>query len=106
MRKTLPNRRRAETVKFEHAGSSFTMTVGYYPNGQVGEIFVNAARANSALDAFISDAAILVSLCLQRGASLAEIRHALKRDSRGLAASPIGAAVDRIGAPMEVTDGR
>ena len=105
-RKTLPNRRRAETIAFERDGARYTMTVGYYPDGQVGEIFVNAAKANSTLGAFISDAAILASLALQHGCPLDEIRHALKRDARGVAASPIGAAVDRIGAPMVVTDGR
>jgi hypothetical protein len=105
MRKTLPNRRRAETFEFERDGSRYRMTVGYYPNGQVGEIFVNAAKANSTLDAFISDAAILASLALQHGCPLDELRHALKRDSRGLAASPIGAALDHVGAPMAVTHG-
>jgi len=44
----------------------------------------------------MSDAAILASLALQYGAPLDEIRHALKRDVRGEAASPIGAALDRI----------
>jgi hypothetical protein len=107
MRRTLPNRRRAETIAFERDGARYLMTVGYYPSGEVGEVFVNAAKANSTLDAFISDAAILVSLCLQLGAPLADIRHALKRDNRGEAASPIGAAVDRIGAPkVVIKDGR
>ena len=44
----------------------------------------------------MSDAAILASIALQYGASLDEIRHALKRDVRGQAASPIGAALDHI----------
>jgi len=78
------------------------MTVGYYPNGRLGEVFLNADRANSLLDFLMSDAAILASLALQHGCPLDEIRHALKRDVRGLAASPIGAALDRIGAPMVV----
>lgn len=51
---------------------------------------------NSSLDALISDSAIIVSLCLQWGASLQEITHALKRDSQGRAASAIGAALDKI----------
>jgi hypothetical protein len=48
------------------------------------------------LDALAHDAAIVVSIALQYGAPLAEIRHALKRDIRGEAASPIGAALDKI----------
>jgi hypothetical protein len=43
------------------------------------------------------DAAIITSLALQFGCPLETIRHALKRDGHhGIAASPIGAALDRI----------
>jgi hypothetical protein len=72
------------------------MTVGLYPDGTIAEVFLNADRANSLLDFLMSDAAILASLALQYGAPLDEIRHALKRDIRGDAASPIGAALDKI----------
>lgn len=93
-RNRLPNKRRAETTTFQRDGARFEMTVGYYPEGRVGEVFLNADRANSLLDFLMSDAAILASLALQYGAPLDEIRHALKRDARGIAASPIGAALD------------
>ncbi|KJC37963.1 hypothetical protein UP06_30420 [Bradyrhizobium sp. LTSP857] len=92
----LPNRRPAETVAFERERSRYEMTVGYYPDGRPGEVFLNADRADSLLDVLMSDAAILASLALQYGASMDELRHALKRDSRGAAASPIGAALDLI----------
>jgi hypothetical protein len=72
------------------------MTAGYYPDGRPGEIFLNADRANSLLDFLMSDAAILASIALQYGATLDELRHALKRDARGQPQSPIGAALDRI----------
>jgi hypothetical protein len=70
------------------------MTDSTYPDDRVGEVFLNAARANSALDAIISDAAIAISLALQFGCPLEQIRRALKRDARGMASSPIGAALD------------
>jgi hypothetical protein len=95
-RNRLPNRRAAISTSFERDGARFEMTAGFYPDGRVGEVFVNADRANSLLDFLMSDAAILASLALQYGAPLDEIRHALKRDIRGDAASPIGAALDRI----------
>jgi hypothetical protein len=95
-RDRLPNRRDATTTAFDRDGARFEMTVGHYPDGRVGEIFLSADRANSLLDFLMSDAAILASLALQYGAPLDEIRHALKRDIRGEAASPIGAALDRI----------
>jgi hypothetical protein len=95
-RSRLPNRRPAETIAFERDGSRYCLTVGYFPDGSVGEVFLNADRADSLLDVLASDAAILASLALQHGCSLQEITHALKRDSRGTAASPIGHALDRI----------
>jgi hypothetical protein len=95
-RDRLPNRRPAETFAFERDRSRYEMTVGYYPDGRPGEIFLNADRADSLLDVLTSDAAIIASIALQFGCPLDAIRHALKRDSRGAAASPIGAALDLI----------
>jgi hypothetical protein len=96
VRKRMPHRRAAETIASEHRGASFTMTTGRYEDGRLGEVFINAGHANSALDAIISDAAIAISLALQFGCPLDTIRHALKRDSQGIAASPIGAALDLV----------
>jgi hypothetical protein len=95
-RQRLPDRRAAITTTFDRDGARFKMTTGFYQDGKIGELFLNADRANSLLDFLMSDAAILASLALQYGAPLDEIRHALKRDIRGQAASPIGSALDRI----------
>jgi len=94
VRDGLPNRRAAETIGFEHFGADFTMTAGCYADGRIGEIFINAGHANSALDALASDAAIAISFALQHGADLAAIRSAMKRNSQGQPSSPIGAALD------------
>jgi hypothetical protein len=95
-RERLPNKRACETIAFERDNLHFCMTVGFYPGGRPGEIFLNAEHSNSLLDALTHDAAILASLALQHGCTLETIAHALKRDARGVAASPIGAAVDLI----------
>jgi hypothetical protein len=95
-RERLPNKRACETVAFERDGSQYQMTVGFYPDGRPGEIFLNADRSDSLLDVMTSDAAILASLALQHGCTLKTIAHALKRNSQGEAASPIGAALDRV----------
>jgi hypothetical protein len=95
-RDRLPARRSAISTSFERDGARFEMTAGFYPDGRPGEIFLNADRANSLLDFLMSDAAILASIALQYGASLDELRHAMKRDTRGEASSPIGTALDRI----------
>jgi hypothetical protein len=95
-RERLPNKRACETIAFERDGSQYQMTVGFYADGRAGEIFLNHDRSDSLLDVLTSDAAILASLALQHGCTLETIAHALKRDSRGVASSPIGAAVDQV----------
>jgi hypothetical protein len=72
------------------------MHVGYFADGAVGEVFLDATKQNSMLDAFAADAAILVSLLLQHGATPAEIGHALRRAPDGSAASLVGVVVDRL----------
>lgn len=39
-RTRLPNRRPAETVVIEHGGTRFTVTIGFYPDGRPGEVFI------------------------------------------------------------------
>lgn len=95
-RDRLPNRRACETISFGHGGADFTMTAGHYDDGRIGEIFINAGHANSALDALASDAAIAISFAIQHGADLTLIRSAMKRNSQGEPSSPIGAALDRL----------
>jgi hypothetical protein len=95
-RDSLPNRRASQNIAFERDNLNYQMTVGLYPDGRTGEVFLNAEHANSLLDVLAHDAAILVSLALQFGCPLETIRHAIKRDSGGTASSPIGAALDLI----------
>ena len=97
-RRRLPYRRSAVALKIEHAGHRYRMHVGHFPDGAIGEVFIDSAKQNSALDAFGADAAILISLLLQHGATPAEIGHALRRSPDGAPASLIGAAVDRLAA--------
>jgi hypothetical protein len=95
-RDSLPNRRASQNIAFERDNLKYQMTIGLYPDGRIGEVFLNAEHANSLLDVLAHDAAILASLALQFGCPLETIIHALKRDARGVASSPIGAALDRI----------
>jgi hypothetical protein len=88
--------RGAVALDLEHAGHRYWMHVGYFPDGAVGEVFLDATKQNSMLDAFAADAAILLSLLLQRGATPAEIGHALLRGPDGTAASLVGAVIDRL----------
>jgi hypothetical protein len=93
-RRRLENRRGATVFAFEHASQRYRAHVGFFPDGKLAELFIDASKPDSAIDALAADAAILISLLLQHGATLSEIGHALRRTSNGTAASLIGTAID------------
>jgi hypothetical protein len=95
-RERLPQRRRSVTFNFECAALRYTATVGFYSNGQIGEIFLGNHRADSHADACAKDSAILASVALQYGVPLDVLRRALLRDQRGNASTPIGITLDML----------
>jgi ribonucleoside-diphosphate reductase alpha chain len=95
-RRRLPNRRLAETFELEVAGLKYTATVGRFPDGSIGELFLTNHKSNSAADTNARDAAIAFSIAVQHGADPEVIRKALCRDSQGRASGPLGAALDAI----------
>ena len=95
-RARLPNRRRAETFELEVGGLRYTATVGRFPDGSLGELFLSNHKSNSAADTNARDAAIVFSIAIQSGADIEVIRNALCRDANGCASGPLAAALDRI----------
>jgi hypothetical protein len=95
-RNRLPNRRPAESYEFEVAGVHYTATIGRFPDGKIGELFLSNQKSNSSADTAARDCGILLSFALQHGADLETIRRALSRDSQGRASGPVGAALDII----------
>ncbi len=66
-REQLPSRRPNETIDLEINGTLYAVTVGYYPDGRVAEVFTHGAKVGSTMDAILDDACILFSLLLQYG---------------------------------------
>ena len=95
-RHRLPNCRLAESFELEVAGLRYTCTVGRYPDGRIGEIFLSNHKSNSAADTTARDTAITFSIAVQHGADPETIRSALCRDSHGRASGPLAAALDLI----------
>ena len=97
-RQALPMRRRSETFEIDYGGLSrvHTVTVGYYPDGRPGEVFINGGKSGEQVEAIARDGAVMLSMCLQHGVSLDTIKHALTRDSQDQPSSIVGAVVDRL----------
>jgi hypothetical protein len=94
----LPNRRASTTFDLQCNGLFYRVTVSHYDDGTLGEIFINNAKDNSDSDAAAKDSAVVASIALQYGVPADVLRHALLRDPRGVAASPLGLALDTIAA--------
>jgi hypothetical protein len=92
----LADRRPAETFELEVGGLHYTCTVGRFPDGSIGEVFLQNHKPGSQSDFNARDSAIVCSLALQYGVALEVIRRALLRDPRGNASTPLGVALDHI----------
>jgi hypothetical protein len=97
------NLRSHEMIAIEHENQRYKIGLGreIACNGSCGgkyrftpivEVFLNAQKANSQLDVFANDGAILMSMLLQYGCPPADIHHAMKRNPDGSPASPLGLA--------------
>ena len=95
-RQRLANRRHSETFSFECNNLKYLATISRFDDGRLAEIFISNAKAGSHSDAAAKDAAVVCSIALQYGVPVDVIRHALLRDARGKASSPLGEALDLI----------
>jgi ribonucleoside-diphosphate reductase alpha chain len=91
MRQRLPNRRMNETVELDFDGTTYAITVGLYPDGRPGEVFVHGSKVGSALDFLLDDASVLVSLLLQHGVAPRDLARSLGRG--GVIAAVVGELV-------------
>jgi hypothetical protein len=89
----LPDRRPNETVDLEFDGARYSVTVGFDPAGQPGEVFAHGAKVGSAMDLLIDDGAVLVSLLFQHGVAPGDLAHSLGRIDGTAPASILGALV-------------
>ena len=72
-RRRLPSERTAVTHKFDIAGHEGYITVGLYPDGQPGEIFLKMAKEGSTVAGLMDTFATTVSVALQYGVPLRDL---------------------------------
>jgi ribonucleoside-diphosphate reductase alpha chain len=70
VRHRLPGERASITHKFGIGGHEGYITVGLYPNGQPGEIFIRMAKEGSTISGLMDSFATAISLALQHGVPL------------------------------------
>jgi hypothetical protein len=97
-REVLPARRSCDTFELDFGGlrKAHTISVGFYPDGRPGEVFITAGKSGEHIEALARDCAILLSLALQNNVPLQSIAHALTRDTQNQPLSIACAVVDQL----------
>ncbi len=70
VRHRLKDERMSVTHKFNIGGHEGYITVGLYPNGEPGELFIKMAKEGSTVSGLMDSFALAVSIALQHGVSL------------------------------------
>jgi hypothetical protein len=96
MRRTLLQRRAAETFDLLFRNQPFTVTVGFFADGAPGEVFIDGCKTGNDIESIARDAGVLLSLALQHGVPPETIRHAITRGASEEPASILGAIVDAL----------
>jgi hypothetical protein len=98
-REQLPNRRERTLVNFiTPDGFRYTAGLGYFEDGRLAEIFLNAEKIGTAIETAARDSAVVASLALQHGVPPETIRHALTRNGDGSASGALGTLLDLLAA--------
>ena len=99
MREKLPNRRESRTIDLWHKGERYH--VSYSRNDtRIAEVFMHGPKAGSDLDALSFDVGVAISLALQYGTDICDLRKSVARLEDGQPASIVGAVLDRL-APLD-----
>ena len=102
IRESLPARRDHETFEFDFSrgahdpGTRYTVGVGRYPDGRIGEVFLDCHKLGSALTDDSRDAAMAVSIALQHGVPIAALTNGLAHYDDGRPCGLIGRLMDSI----------
>jgi ribonucleoside-diphosphate reductase alpha chain len=75
VRHRLPGERASVTHKFSLSGHEGYITVGLYPTGQPGEIFIKMAKEGSTVSGMMDSFATSISIALQHGVPLKVLCH-------------------------------
>jgi hypothetical protein len=100
VRTPLKNRRHGLTIPVEHRHQTFDCTFSFNEAGECKECFMRSTKEGNDFSALMVDSAIILSMLLQHGLSMADMVRALGEDSAGGAQSALG-AIARAGAALD-----
>lgn len=95
-RRVLPQGRSCESFDLHHNNQQAHVSVGFYPDHSLGEVFIDAHKAGTDMDAILKDWATTMSIAIQHGTPIATVRHAVTRTASNEPSSIIGAILDQL----------
>ena len=94
-RRRLNDRRDSAVIEFDLGNVHYRAQFSRFPDGRLGELFLDGSRLGSAARIAARDGAVAASLAIQFGCPVETLQRALLRDHDG-AAGPVGRALDII----------
>jgi hypothetical protein len=102
-RERLPDRREHVVVNFNTAdGFRYAAGLGYFADGRLAEVFLNAEKIGTAIETAARDSAVVASLALQHGVPPETIRRSLTRNGDGTPSGALGTLLDLLAREKEV----
>ena len=91
----LPNRRPHETFTFEHWGQTYVVGIGFVGDEPM-EIFLDCSKTGWDAEVLARDSAVILSIALQHGVNIEELRHTISRNLDGAPSGPMGKLLELI----------
>lgn len=104
-REILPGRRYCENFPLWLDGREHQISLGFYLDGRVAEVFIESARVGTPYNLLMKEAAIALSFALQHGCTVETMRSAMPRTSEGAPEGLLGVLLDRVVEMMPTAHG-
>lgn len=96
-RQRLPDRRQAETLNIEVAGNVYQLSIGYFADGRVGEVFLGGPKSGSDMQGLLADLGVVISRLFQHGDTPLSLAAGMARLGDGTTpASIVGVIADAL----------
>ena len=79
-RHALPLRRTSWTQRLDVQGVTMYVTAGEYPDGSLGEVWIDVAKSGSTMRATLHALAMMTSIAIQHGVALPVVIDALESE--------------------------
>ena len=89
-RNRLAQRRNSENLTLIWEGQQYELTIGFYDDGRIGEVFADSGKSPQTVQQLMSDACILISIALQHNVTVDSLLNSIPKHEGGKPYTVIG----------------